>query len=181
VVFITGLEDGTFPHLRSLGDAKELEEERRLAYVGITRARERLHISRAAVRSAWGAPQYNPPSRFLDEIPERLVEAHEQKRASRGGHLRERRLQQRRLRLARSARCEQGPHRRARLRSRAPAWRSTAQSIGLKVGDDVVHATFGEGVILLISEGTRPRRSSFPGSVIAVAPPGRPSRRSSDG
>jgi DNA helicase II / ATP-dependent DNA helicase PcrA len=74
VVFLTGMEDGTFPHLRSLGDAKELEEERRLAYVGITRARERLHISRAAVRSAWGAPQYNPPSRFLDEIPVELVE-----------------------------------------------------------------------------------------------------------
>lgn len=74
VVFLTGLEDGTFPHLRSLGDAKELEEERRLAYVGITRARERLHLSRAAVRSAWGAPQYNPPSRFLDEIPGELVE-----------------------------------------------------------------------------------------------------------
>jgi DNA helicase II / ATP-dependent DNA helicase PcrA len=74
VVFLTGMEDGTFPHLRSLGDAKELEEERRLAYVGITRARERLHLSRAAVRSAWGAPQYNPPSRFLDEIPSDLVQ-----------------------------------------------------------------------------------------------------------
>ncbi len=74
VVFLTGLEDGTFPHLRSLADAKELEEERRLAYVGITRARERLHLSRAAVRSAWGAPQYNPPSRFLDEIPADLVD-----------------------------------------------------------------------------------------------------------
>ena len=72
VVFLTGMEDGTFPHLRSLADPKELEEERRLAYVGITRARERLHLSRAAVRSAWGAPQYNPPSRFLDEIPTEL-------------------------------------------------------------------------------------------------------------
>ncbi len=74
VVFLTGMEDGTFPHLRALGDPKELEEERRLAYVGITRARERLHLSRAAVRSAWGAPQYNPASRFLDEIPLELVE-----------------------------------------------------------------------------------------------------------
>jgi DNA helicase-2/ATP-dependent DNA helicase PcrA len=73
VVFLTGMEDGTFPHLRALGDPKELEEERRLAYVGITRARERLHLSRAAVRSAWGAPQYNPASRFLDEIPPQLV------------------------------------------------------------------------------------------------------------
>ncbi len=73
VVFVTGLEDGTFPHLRSLADPTELQEERRLAYVGITRARERLHLSRAAVRSAWGAPQYNPPSRFLDEIPADLI------------------------------------------------------------------------------------------------------------
>jgi DNA helicase-2/ATP-dependent DNA helicase PcrA len=81
VVFLTGLEDGTFPHLRSLGDPKELEEERRLAYVGITRARRAPAPVPGQVRSAWGAPQYFPPSRFLDEIPtdllvwERLVEA----------------------------------------------------------------------------------------------------------
>jgi DNA helicase-2/ATP-dependent DNA helicase PcrA len=74
VVFLTGLEEGVFPHLRALTDSDELEEERRLAYVGITRARERLYLSRAGVRSAWGAPQYNPPSRFLDEIPDDLVE-----------------------------------------------------------------------------------------------------------
>jgi DNA helicase-2/ATP-dependent DNA helicase PcrA len=74
VVFLTGMEDGTFPHMRALADPKELEEERRLAYVGITRARERLYLSRAAVRSAWGAPQYNPPSRFLDEIPGDLLD-----------------------------------------------------------------------------------------------------------
>ena len=73
VVFLTGLEDGVFPHMRSLGDTKELEEERRLAYVGITRARQRLYVTRAAVRSAWGAPSYNPPSRFLDEIPAELL------------------------------------------------------------------------------------------------------------
>ena len=74
VVFLTGLEDGVFPHLRSLGDPKELEEERRLAYVGITRAQRRLFISRALVRSAWGSPSYNPPSRFLEELPAELVE-----------------------------------------------------------------------------------------------------------
>jgi DNA helicase-2/ATP-dependent DNA helicase PcrA len=74
VVFLTGMEDGTFPHRRSLGDAKELEEERRLAYVGITRARERLYLSRAIVRAGWGAPQYNPASRFLDEIPDDLID-----------------------------------------------------------------------------------------------------------
>jgi DNA helicase II / ATP-dependent DNA helicase PcrA len=73
VVFLTGLEDGVFPHLRALGDRKELEEERRLAYVGITRARQRLYISRSVTRSAWGQPQYNPPSRFLEELPADLV------------------------------------------------------------------------------------------------------------
>ncbi len=74
VVFLTGLEDGVFPHLRAMTDTRELEEERRLAYVGVTRARERLYLSRAGVRSAWGAPSYNPPSRFLDEIPDALVD-----------------------------------------------------------------------------------------------------------
>ncbi|MEE1940639.1 DNA helicase PcrA [Streptomyces sp. TRM 70361] len=73
VVFLTGMEDGVFPHLRTLGKTKELEEERRLAYVGITRARERLYLTRSAMRSAWGQPSYNPPSRFLEEIPERYL------------------------------------------------------------------------------------------------------------
>jgi DNA helicase-2/ATP-dependent DNA helicase PcrA len=73
VVFLTGLEDGVFPHMRALGDNTELEEERRLAYVGITRARQRLYLSRAVTRSAWGQPQYNPPSRFTDELPAELV------------------------------------------------------------------------------------------------------------
>ncbi|AWB93293.1 DNA helicase PcrA [Aeromicrobium chenweiae] len=74
VVFLTGLEDGVFPHMRSMADNKELEEERRLAYVGITRARSRLYVTRATTRSAWGAPSYNPASRFLDELPDPLVE-----------------------------------------------------------------------------------------------------------
>ncbi|MFI9462168.1 DNA helicase PcrA [Streptomyces xiamenensis] len=74
VVFLSGMEDGVFPHMRSLGKTKELEEERRLAYVGITRARERLYVTRAALRSAWGQPQHNPPSRFLEEIPEQHLE-----------------------------------------------------------------------------------------------------------
>ena len=69
VVFLTALEDGVFPHLRALGDPRELEEERRLAYVGITRAQQRLFLSRAQVRTSWGQPSYNPPSRFLDELP----------------------------------------------------------------------------------------------------------------
>jgi DNA helicase II / ATP-dependent DNA helicase PcrA len=73
-VFLTGLEDGVFPHSRSLDDGNELEEERRLAYVGLTRARERLYVSRALVRSAWGAPAHNPASRFLGEVPDELVD-----------------------------------------------------------------------------------------------------------
>ncbi|MEW2413583.1 DNA helicase PcrA [Streptomyces sp. NPDC046866] len=74
VVFLTGMEDGVFPHMRALGQTKELEEERRLAYVGITRARERLYLTRSAMRSAWGTPSYNPPSRFLEEIPAQYLE-----------------------------------------------------------------------------------------------------------
>ena len=71
VVFLTGLEDGVFPHQRSLGDQPELEEERRLAYVGVTRARERLYVSRAMVRSAWGAPSHNPASPLHRRVPRR--------------------------------------------------------------------------------------------------------------
>jgi DNA helicase-2/ATP-dependent DNA helicase PcrA len=69
VVFLAGMEDGIFPHLRTLGEPDELAEERRLAYVGITRARQRLYLSRAVARTAWGQPAFNPPSRFLDEVP----------------------------------------------------------------------------------------------------------------
>jgi DNA helicase-2/ATP-dependent DNA helicase PcrA len=74
IVFVTGMEDGTFPHQRSLGDPQELAEERRLAYVAITRARERLYLTRAAVRGGWGTPQEMPPSRFLDDIPPELLD-----------------------------------------------------------------------------------------------------------
>ncbi len=73
VVFLTGLEEGTFPHVRSMESSGELEEERRLAYVGLTRARERLYLTRAEVRSSWGATQYFPLSRFVEEIPTELV------------------------------------------------------------------------------------------------------------
>jgi len=81
VVFISGLEDGVFPHMRSLGDPVELEEERRLAYVGITRAKELLYLTRAWSRNLWGGTNFNPPSRFLREIPDHLIT--ETKRAKR--------------------------------------------------------------------------------------------------
>ncbi|OBK55085.1 DNA helicase PcrA [Mycobacterium kubicae] len=74
VVFVTGWEDGMFPHMRALDDPLELSEERRLAYVGITRARQRLYLTRAIVRSSWGQPMLNPESRFLLEIPQELIE-----------------------------------------------------------------------------------------------------------
>src|ERR1700741_1915984 len=74
VVFVTGWEDGMFPHMRALGDPTELSEERRLAYFGITRARQRLYLSRARVRSSWGQPMLNPESRFLREIPQELID-----------------------------------------------------------------------------------------------------------
>jgi len=73
IVFLTGMEDGVFPHIRALGSARELEEERRLAYVGMTRAMQRLYLTRSITRSTWGQPQYNPESRFLADIPESIV------------------------------------------------------------------------------------------------------------
>ena len=74
VVFLTGMEHGLFPHQRSATDPKELAEERRLAYVGLTRARKRLYVTRSEVRSMWGQSQYNPASQFIEEIPAELVE-----------------------------------------------------------------------------------------------------------
>ncbi|NMO00500.1 UvrD-helicase domain-containing protein [Gordonia sp. TBRC 11910] len=74
VVFVTGWEDGHFPHMRALGDPAELSEERRLAYVGITRAKERLYLTRSVTRASWGQPVSNPESRFLQEIPQHLLD-----------------------------------------------------------------------------------------------------------
>jgi DNA helicase II / ATP-dependent DNA helicase PcrA len=160
VVFLIGLEDGVFPHLRSLGEPDELEEERRLAYVGITRAQDRLYLSHAWSRTLYGGTQYNPPSRFLDEIPADLVEAIEQRRASRGGRTYGA-GGWRRGDGGGSGSASGGPDTggafgvsssRDRMVERAlrPAGPtpSGADALGLKVGDDVRHGTFGEGVIL---------------------------------
>ncbi|NDK88646.1 UvrD-helicase domain-containing protein [Gordonia desulfuricans] len=86
VVFVTGWEDGHFPHMRALGDPNELSEERRLAYVGITRAKQRLYLTRALTRASWGQPVSNPESRFLQEIPQHLIEWRqtERRRSGRG-------------------------------------------------------------------------------------------------
>lgn len=73
-VFLTGMEQGTFPHQRAMEDTSELSEERRLAYVGITRAKRRLYVTRAAVRAQWGQANDMMPSQFLDEIPDELID-----------------------------------------------------------------------------------------------------------
>jgi DNA helicase-2/ATP-dependent DNA helicase PcrA len=131
-VFIVGLEDGIFPHLRSLGEPDELEEERRLCYVGITRARERLYLSHAWSRSLFGSTQYNPPSRFLKEIPERLTSMVE---GGRQGRLTERG----RAGIVESA---------MRGRGATPVRTTGAEQLGLRVGDDVLHGKWGEGVVI---------------------------------
>ena len=85
VVFMVGMEDGIFPHYRSMTDTAALEEERRLAYVGITRAQKRLYLTHAWSRTLFGQTQYNPPSRFLQEMPEHLFDVRiEAGRASAG-------------------------------------------------------------------------------------------------
>ena len=86
VIFVVGLEDGVFPHMRSLGEPAEMEEERRLFYVGITRAQQRLFLINATQRALWGAPNFNGPSRFLKEIPDGLIEKEENKPARQVDH-----------------------------------------------------------------------------------------------
>ena len=161
VVFLVGMEDGVFPHVRALGDPSELEEERRLAYVGITRAMQKLHLTSAWSRMMHGQTQYNPPSRFLDEIPSELINEI-------GG-----------TRMLRSRRDRSGGGRtygggggseiptgrtfggggrdshsddvvESALAAANKPIPSGAESIGLKVGDDVRHSQWGEGVIVEI-------------------------------
>ena len=185
VVFVTGMEDGTFPHQRSLGDESELEEERRLAYVAITRARERLYLTRAAVRSAWGTPQEMPPSRFLDDIPAELLDVRraatsgERMRASYGGSYgsgsygsgsygRSRRSEGRdpwgdtdtgAFGSGRGgASAQPAGVRKVTRMGAAPAAKPAEDKpvLSLKVGDRIKHATLGAGTVTGI-EGEGPR------------------------
>ena len=149
VVFLTGLEDGVFPHQRSLGDQTELEEERRLAYVGLTRAERRLYISRALVRSAWGAPSHNPASRFLDELPVDLVDwrrtAAEQTRWGRPDHTGGS------TRLATPTDAGRRNFSSAAMRADVAAKAKPARSIPtLSPGDRVVHDSFGMGTVVAV-------------------------------
>ncbi|MGB3411240.1 MAG: DNA helicase PcrA [Microthrixaceae bacterium] len=170
VVFMSGMEEGVFPHMRALTDPAELEEERRLCYVGITRARERLYLSHAWCRTLYGGTQYNPPSRFLTEIPKDLVEESASSRT----------------RESRSARrsggwestswgsgdssgrgssgfggsgqatsgqgrsgfgSSEGVFASARRAGPSP---TKAHELNFKVGDDVRHNVWGEGVVLMV-------------------------------
>ena len=164
VVFVIGLEDGVFPHQRSLSEPDELEEERRLAYVGITRAREKLHLSHAWSRMLYGSTQYNPPSRFLDEIPQALVESVQgSRRASRsGGSYRDGSAYDRsysrgsagdepngRTFGASGTAANRDRMVEAALRPNAPV-PSGAERLGLRTGDDVRHGKWGEGVVLAV-------------------------------
>ena len=140
VVVLTGLEDGVFPHQRSLGDQPELEEERRLAYVGMTRAKRRLFVSRAVVRSAWGAPSHNPASRFLDELPVDLVDWQRTEAAQTSWS----------RPVAAYAQRSQ-PTRRfgsAAARADADARGKTREVPTLEPGDRVVHDSFGMGTVV---------------------------------
>jgi DNA helicase-2/ATP-dependent DNA helicase PcrA len=132
-VFLTGMEDGIFPHSRTLGEKDEIEEERRLAYVGLTRAEKRLYISRAEYRSSWGSPTYNPASRFLDEIPEGVIEwrNHSGSSASLSPS------------LVRKPRVASAPP------PRPTGKKSTAMQ--LAVGERVSHDTFGLGTVVAIA------------------------------
>jgi DNA helicase-2/ATP-dependent DNA helicase PcrA len=137
-VFLTGLEDGVFPHQRALASASELEEERRLAYVGVTRARKRLYLSRAVVRAAFGAPQHNPPSRFLGEFPAHLVDWQRTESAQttwRNTSATGQANQSWRNRVGFGARPQQ------------------REIPSLVAGDRVLHTTFGMGTVVATSGG----------------------------
>jgi DNA helicase-2/ATP-dependent DNA helicase PcrA len=157
VVFIVGVEEGLFPHSRALVDANELEEERRLAYVGITRAQERLFLTHAWSRQQFGTTQYNPPSRFLEEIPEELIE-HQgnvqnrpKARTTRDDDWGGRKVssfdpddefRERQVDAAMAA---------GRSAAQRPPQPTNSQEIGLRVGDMVEHSVFGEGIIIDIT------------------------------
>ena len=136
-VFLTGMEDGIFPHARTLDDPKEIEEERRLAYVGLTRAEKRLYISRAEYRLTFGTPKYNPGSRFLDEIPTTLIEWKNEARSS-------------------SSSGSYGLRRRTPTTPPPRATGKISSAMVLEVGQRVSHDTFGLGtVVALAGEGDK--------------------------
>jgi len=181
VVFMAGMEEGVFPHLRSLGDQNELEEERRLCYVGVTRAKERLYLTYAWCRSLWGDVQYNPPSRFMSEVPDELFspsqpEQHRFGSLSRGQGTgapgwawppergREARGREARGREAMRSQMVEAALRRGRAGS--PVQGTGAERLGLQAGEAVVHARYGEGVVVCVSGAGEAAEATirFPGA-----------------
>jgi DNA helicase-2/ATP-dependent DNA helicase PcrA len=162
VVFLTGWEDGLFPHLRALGDPTELAEERRLAYVGLTRARHRLYLSRAITRSAWGQPMTNPASRFLADVPESLVQwrREEPERAGPVG----RTVFGRPALSGSSADVTGGDSAQAEVAARGlrstpfRGWQNTPALV-LDVGDRVTHDKYGLGTVVA-TDGSGPRATA---------------------
>jgi DNA helicase-2/ATP-dependent DNA helicase PcrA len=127
-VFLTGMEENVFPHSRSLGDPSEIEEERRLAYVGLTRARKNLYLSRASTRFAFGSPTYNSPSRFLSEIPEEIIEW-----------------------KAPEIRFKSKPNPMVSPTGKRITPSSQNANLNLEIGDRVLHQTFGMGTVVALS------------------------------
>ncbi|WP_020668331.1 DNA helicase PcrA [Amycolatopsis nigrescens] len=163
VVFCTGWEDGIFPHMRALGEPAELAEERRLAYVAITRARQRLYLSRAIVRSAWGQPMNNPASRFFDEIPAELVDWRREEPKSAGfgsssGSPRAATTWGRRSSGFGSDPAQTGL---AGGRLGTPSFKGWKETVALKVdvGDRVSHDKYGLGTVVAC-DGTGPRATA---------------------
>jgi ATP-dependent DNA helicase UvrD/PcrA len=140
------MEDGVFPHMRAMTDPFELSEERRLAYVGITRARERLYVTRAIQRSAWGSPSYNPESRFLADIPAELIRwEREEPRRSTG---------------ASSGGFGAAPQLAAAAARPRASTSGNRPVISLSAGDRVLHPTFGLGtVVSTVGTGERAEAS----------------------
>ncbi len=156
VVFLTGWEDGHFPHQRALGDPTELAEERRLAYVGLTRARHRLYLSRAIARSAWGQHMTNPPSRFLADVPEELVTWRRiaPERAAPVGPP----GFGRRSDPAGSDSAQAGVAERGMRSTPFRGWKETT-AISLDVGDRVTHDRYGLGTVVA-TDGSGPRATA---------------------
>ena len=139
-VFLTGMEEGVFPHNRAIGEKDELEEERRLAYVGLTRAQRNLYVSRSQYRSVWGAPNYNPASRFLQEIPEELIDwqsANQSLVSSKSGIGSEKTNIKMRSNFAASAKSK--------------STKPKNQTMQLNVGERVSHDTFGLGTVVAVN------------------------------
>ena len=172
VVFLVGAEEGVFPHIRALTEPDELEEERRLAYVGITRARERLFITHAWSRTLFGSTQYNPPSRFAEEIPAELIESIGDRAGRSGGRVGGRGSYRERERWRRRDDEEAWSEHRERVVEAAlragqqpdAPQPSRVDALALHLGDDVRHATYGEGVIVDVTgQGERAEaRVRFP-------------------